>query len=143
MADWQVVAPRRKPTVATVRYAPPELTIDAYRALAKEVSPADERAVLQTWATNKMCYTADEHEWLIPFFRRHTSICLRLNHVAGKGCANDRCTYDHICVLCGEEGHGLFMPRACQLLARMNVPRGWRSVNEYMCFVFRTRHDDD
>lgn len=36
--------------------------------------------------------------------------CLRLNHVEGHGCKFTRadCTNKHVCILCGEDGHGAF-----------------------------------
>lgn len=47
-------------------------------------------------------------DWIAPFHADAAGCCLRLNHVAGKGCKKSDCTFHHACMMCGRTGHGAF-----------------------------------
>ena len=66
-----------------------------------------------------------DHKWVFAYVDPETStVCLRLNHPRGKGCARatDGCKFSHECLLCGMPTHGVFF---------------MDSRGEYVCAVHR------
>jgi len=48
-------------------------------------------------------------DWFAPYHKEHSSACLRLNHIQGRGCSEGAsCRFKHVCILCGEDTHGAF-----------------------------------
>jgi hypothetical protein len=75
--------------------------------LESKVPTMEARKQLDAWIGKRMTFP----EWLLPFALQHPRACLRLNHPKGAGCALPTCTMQHICLLCGNEGHGTFQIR--------------------------------
>lgn len=68
------------------------------------VSHAEVAAQLQTWSRNHVRMPS----WLAVRNLRHPRACLRHNHRNGGGCTKERCTFDHVCLVCGARDHGAF-----------------------------------
>lgn len=69
-------------------------------------------------------------EEYIPYLCRarkeNKNVCMRLNHMEGKGCIREDCSYDHICMVCLRSGHGPFQLKkdstyACDFMTRYDT----------------------
>ena len=85
------------------------LNCPALHRLFKKLSLANEAEVqnfyLNYWVHNGIKVS----KWLAAFGIKRMAVCMKLNNPAGYGCGGgSRCTWEHICLLCGEEGHGMY-----------------------------------
>lgn len=61
---------------------------------------------LKDWKKKAM----DFPDWVAAYTTLDPSVCLRLNHIEGGGCdLEGACDYTHVCVICGQRDHGVFM----------------------------------
>lgn len=72
-------------------------------------------SILKTWRTNKMSPYPNSEIWMQNYEQRvnlarngHLALCMRLNHIKGRGCTKDGCKFTHACLLCQAPGHGAF-----------------------------------
>lgn len=155
--EWTLVtatARKGKSQVKEFRSAS-EIGVKEYLKIAQLISHDDEQKVLQMWQEQRLCFKPFEHAWIIPFFLQQQSACMRLNHIAGKGCAGT-CKYNHTCLLCGSSSHGMFMKaphpaykfvchvcpvyqQLSRAVAHIEVEDEKKNFNQIMCDLFFNR----
>jgi hypothetical protein len=72
-----------------------------------DADPAKAQTVSERWKENYIYQPGWVHN-LHSVTAQASTICMRENHMAGGGCKHTGCSYDHVCLLCGEQGHGLW-----------------------------------
>lgn len=74
---------------------------------------ADKKAMAETaahWEKHKIEQPGFVKQ-LYALNKHSKRICMRHNHTFGAGCKLPSCRYDHICLMCGTKGHGLWHTR--------------------------------
>lgn len=94
-----------------------------YPALCEFINFQDERdfthkksqKVVRTW--KKLVPPMKYPEWFAVYYEARvtakqknnkSSCCTRYNHLKGRGCHVEQCTYMHACIVCGSSDHGAF-----------------------------------